>query len=99
MPGGNGIKMDSEAVEALKTLAGALPEATEMVQQAKENLESSFEEKKDCLGPHTSDIQTILETVSEAQAQGHSSVVKLQAKLVQAAAALQAIIDKGITVK
>ena len=99
MAGGNGIRMDAEAVEALKSLAGALPEATEMVQQAKTNLESSFEEKKEVLGPHTSDIQEILETISDAQAQGHSSVVKLQAKLVQAAAALQAIIDKGITVK
>ena len=99
MAEGQGIRMDEESVQALKTLASALPEATELVQEAKTNLEASFDEKKELLGPHTSEIEAILETVSDAQNEGHSSVVKLQAKLVQAAAALQAILGKGLGVK
>lgn len=99
MAEGQGIRMDEESVQALRTLASTLPEATEIVEQAKINLDASFEEKRYLLGPHTSEIQSILETVEEAQKQGHSSVVKLQAKLVQAASALQGILSKGLGAK
>ena len=99
MADGQGIRMDQESVQALITLANALPEATDIVKNAKLNLETSFEEKKSLLGPHTNEIANILDTVSDAQEEGHSSVVKLQAKLVQASAALKAILDKGLGVK
>jgi len=93
-----GIQMTQESVNALKNLANSLPEASEMVENAKTNLDASFEEKKELLGPHTNEIQEILDTVSDAQAAGHSGVVKLQAKLVKAAAKLNEILGKGLGV-
>ena len=98
MAGTQGISMTQESVDALKTLATSLPEATEMIKVAKTNLEASFEDKKECLGPHTNQIEEILDTISDAQESGHRGVVKLQTKLVKAATKLQAIINKGLTV-
>lgn len=98
MTGKQGISMTQESVNALKNLASGLPEATEIVKNAKTNLDASFEEKKDLLGPHTNEIEEILDTVSSAQETGHSSVVKLQAKLVKAAAKLSAILGTGLNV-
>lgn len=90
------IKMTQESVTTLKNLANKLNESTETIKTAKTKLESSFEEKKELLGPHTGEIKQILDTVSETQDQGHASVVKLQAKLVKSAAKLKTILDRGL---
>ena len=92
------VKMDAEGVEALKNFAAALPEATEAITQAANALKSSFDEKKELLGPHTSQIEQILETVHQAQATGQVSVVKVQSSLVKAAAKLNAIISRNFNV-
>lgn len=92
---GNGIKMTQESVQALKTLATSLPEASEQIKNATALVESSFEEKKELLGPHTNEISAILETVASAQETGHSSVVKVQGRLIKAAAKLSAILGNG----
>lgn len=98
MPNGsNGIAMSQEAVNALRNLATALPEATEDAKQAAEMVKSSFDEKKELLGPHTNEIQDILECIDDAQNSGKASIVKVQIGLVKAAARLQAIISGGLT--
>lgn len=89
------VRMDEEGVQALKNLANALPEASQAVMDAANFLKDSFEEKKQVLGPHTGEIERIIETVNDAQASGHSSIIKLQRNLVSAAAALAAIIGKS----
>ena len=89
------VRMDQEGVQALKTLAAALPDAAQAVMEATTFLKDSFEEKKQVLGPHTGEIERIIETVNDAQASGHSSIIKLQRNLVSAAAALAAIIGKS----
>ena len=97
MTGGNsGIAMSQEAVTALKNLATSLPEATETAKQAAEMLKSSFDEKRELLGPHTGEIQEILECIEDAQNSGQASIVKVQTGLIKAAARLQAILGKGL---
>lgn len=91
------IRMDQEGVEALKNLAESLPEAVQAVSDAASNLRSSFEEKKEVLGPHTNDIEQILEMVDEAQSSGHGAIIKVQLSLIKSAAILAAIIDKGFS--
>lgn len=86
------IRMDQQGVEALKSLATALPDAAQATLDAATNLESSFEDKKDLLGPHTSQIEQIIESTQKASATGHSAIIKVQTNLVKAAAALAAII-------
>ena len=92
------VKMDETGVQALKNLAAALPEATQMIAEASTSLESTFEELQEVLGPHTAQIKEILTLVEEAQKPGHSSVIKVQKNLVVAAAALAAIIGKNLSV-
>ena len=92
----DGVKMNQDAVTALKNLAQALPEEVENAKRAADLLRSSFEEKSDLLGPHTAQIEEILECVNDAQEGGRSSVVKVQLGLVKAAARLQAILGKDI---
>ena len=94
--GNGGIAMSQEAVTALKNLATSLPEATESAKQAAELLKSSFDEKRDLLGPHTNEIQEILDCIDEAQSSGQASIVKVQTGLIKAAARLQAILSKGL---
>ena len=96
MADGYKIKTDMEGVNALLTLAKQLPEAVEMAKQASDLLKEAFEERKTVLGPHTSEINAILETVDEAQSEGSGSVIKVQLSLAKAAAALRAIIEKNL---
>lgn len=91
------VKMDEEGVEALKTLAQALPDAIDGVAEAASGLRSSFEDKKELLGPHTAEIEQILELVDEAQSSGQSSVLRLSLSFMKSAIALSAIIDKGFS--
>lgn len=90
------VRMDEEGVQALKALATALPEASKAASDAASNLESSFEEKKELLGPHTSQIQEIVNLINEAQNEGQSSVAKVQKNLIVTAAKLAAIISKSL---
>lgn len=90
------VMMNQEGVNALKTLATSLPEASQMITDASELLRSSFEEKKEVLGPHSDQIEEILDTIHKAQAEGQKSVVKLQRSLAQAAVRLAEILAKSL---
>ena len=85
-----------EGVNALKACAAALPQAVEMTKQASDLLKTSFDEKKELLGPHTAQIEQILEQVKTAQSTGSKSTVQVQLGLIKAAALLLAILNKGI---
>lgn len=95
----NGISMGEESVTALKNLATYMPEVIESVKQAADLLDSSFDDKKDLLGPHANEIQEILECIDDAQNTGRSSVVKVQTGLIKAAGRLSAILAKNLNVK
>ena len=90
------VRMDEQGVNSLRACAAALPEAVEMTKAASDTLRSAFDEKKGVLGPHTSQIEQILEQVKTAQSTGSKSTVQVQLNLILAAARLQAIIDKII---
>lgn len=100
MPGeGSGILMDEEAVNALKKLATDMPEVIDCVKQAADLLESSFDDKRELLGPHTNEIHEILDCINDAQNTGRSSVVKVQTGVIRAAARLSAVLAKSLGVK
>ena len=91
------VKMDETGVQALKSLATALPEASQRISEAASGLESAFEERKETLGPHTDQIEEVLSLIREAQKSGHGAVIKVQKNLVVAAASLSAIIGKRLS--
>jgi len=91
------ILMDETGVQALKTLAQQLPEATELIEEAATLLQTSFDEKKAVLGHNSAAIGEIIETIDSAQKTGKGSMVKIQNGLLRAAAALAAILGHTIT--
>ena len=91
------VKMDESGVEAMKNLASTLPDAIRDIDESSKQLKESFEQNKELLGPHSEEIANILECIDEAQKVGNQSVVKIQKKLIAAAAMLAAIIDKSFT--
>lgn len=92
------VKMNQEGVAALRSLATALPEAVELTTTATENMKSAFDEKKSVLGPHTAQIEQIIEQVKMAQVTGSKSTAAVQVSLIKAAAALQAILSRNISI-
>ena len=90
------VRTDAQGVNSLKTCAAALPEAVDMTKVASDTLKTAFDEKKDVLGPHTSQIEQILEQVKTAQSTGSKSTVQVQVNLIRSAARLQAILDRNI---
>lgn len=92
------IKMNWEGVQALKTLAAALPEHAKEISSATTALESAFDEHKNTLGPYSDDIEKIVETINQGQKKGHDSMVKVQKNLILAAAALSKLINSKVNV-
>ena len=89
-----GILISYEAVEALKKLAESLPEAVEASKLAADTLDTSFEEKKELLGPHTAEMKAIIDGIADANATGRTSIIKVQTGLLKSAVILKGILDK-----
>ncbi len=94
---GENIAVSAQGAQEIKTLADALPESVEIVTEAAQNLGDVFDQNKGVLGPHTSDIENIIETVKTTQAKGQTAVVKVSANLQKVSAKITQIIQKNIS--
>ena len=88
------IKTDQTGVDTLKALAESLPTAYEAIETAGTMLRSSFDEKRQVLGPHQGQIESILEDINSAQSTGKTALISTCTVLLRSAATLQEIINK-----
>lgn len=94
---GNEIAISEQGAQEIKALADALPESVEVVTQAAQSMEDVFEQNKSVLGPHTGDIEGILETIKNTQAKGQTAVVKVSSNLQKVSAKIMQIVQKNLS--
>lgn len=90
-----GLAVTEESVEIMNSTAAGIEENMEAIKQAIETLKSSYEENADGLGPHSQDIQALIEELEAITNQGDVPAKKLILKLVRLSAGYQKMIDEN----
>lgn len=91
------IAVSAEGARELKQLAEALPESSETINRSAGDLENSFEELKETLGPHTNDIKEIIDIIRDAQSKAQTSVMKVYANLQKVSSKIMEIVEKNFS--
>lgn len=90
-----GLAVTEESVQIMNTTAAGIEENMEAIKQAIETLKNAYEENADGLGPHSQDIQTLIEELESITNEGDVPAKKLILKLTRLAAGYQKMIDEN----
>ncbi len=89
----NGWEVTEAAIAALNNMSVQLQELATKINQETQNLKAAYDENKDGLGAHSSDIQTLLDELETTEEEASVPVKKLVLKLTRAALIRQKHID------
>lgn len=84
--------VNEEGVQAMNTMANAITEAIEEVQNLTSTVQSIADEHQDALGPHKASLDEVLEEINEAIKQASDPANGVAEKLIEVAEAYQEII-------
>ncbi len=88
-----GVAVNAEGIKFLNELAGRLTDTGRIIIKACSRLETSYEENKALLGPHSASIQNVLEEIRNAMKETTDPIGNLSANIKDIAGAYQELID------
>ena len=91
----SGWEVSEEAISAMKGMASRLEELAEQIHKETETLKSAFEDNKEGLGPHFSEIMALIEEVEGSETGAAIQVKKLSLKLQRAAIIRTGVLQSG----
>ncbi len=91
------LVLSQETVDLLLKTSVELDNETEEVKKLGEMLKASFEENKEALGPHTEQINSILEDLERTQNDSRKAVIFTAERLSVLSSKYKEIIDKKIS--
>lgn len=90
------VTTDENGVNELTSLANALKDCCENVNNALLTLQTSIQEKENLLGPHIDEIQEILETINDAQNTGLTDVDQIYEMIMELAKNISEFISGSV---
>lgn len=91
------FQVNEEAVSVMRDLAKKIPSSVEGLLQANKEILSCYEDVKETVGPHTQEIETIVQNLNQMIKKSSNSINEIPPKLEKLAERCEEVIRKRPT--